>query len=212
MVCFYMILISIIVFVTALIFLLPQNKELMTLRSKSKPDFAVLVGDSLLNNMNYVPMAFSVPKQMQTKYKTQILAIDNATIMNTKTQLNQIKTDDQSICIFVSCGGNDLLKESEPLHTTIKSYNNLIHYIVKQFPNDKIVLLNLFYPPDPKYHRFYKIIDKWNSNIQQISNKFKCSILKVSDILTQPSDIIHDIEPSMIGGKKMVQQMITFMK
>jgi hypothetical protein len=64
--------------------------------------------------------------------------------------------------------------------------------------NAKIHIMNLYLPTNPRYQSYKKLIDKWNSLLNEYSSKI-CEMYNVVDLnslLTTPEDFIYDIEPS----------------
>ena len=67
-----------------------------------------------------------------------------------------------------------------------------------------VILTDIYYITDSTYAKYIPIIKKWNNNLYQFANKHNFNVFKISKILTKPQDFTNGIEPSVIGGTKMV--------
>lgn len=184
----------------------------------------ILIGDSILNNSNYIKNGEKTTFQhfndiIINKYNKKInlynYAEDGATINDCFRQLDKIDNINTNINnlrlnIILSCGGNDIL------HYNITNNNilqlnllesklmALIKTILTKFPLANIFILNLYYPFNSKFSSYNKIIEEWNSKINNFCvNSNKCKIIDISSKITSTSDLIYDIEPSSSGGKKI---------
>ena len=75
----------------------------------------VLIGDSVLNNSNYVPQGASVIDILKTKTsKVFNFSKDGATINDLYSQLDKIpqELNKSETYVFISGGGNDILNKS----------------------------------------------------------------------------------------------------
>ena len=94
---------------------------------------------------------------------------------------------------------------------TFEKYKTLIKAITTKLPNVKLVLLNVYYPPNKA--NYNSRIDKWNTNIelQYKNNDTNIYILNLANLLTEPSDFVFDIEPSSTGGEKIANKILTML-
>ena len=154
----------------------------------------VLLGDSILENSNYVENYFSVESKIKEKHVNVFnLAQDNATIDDLKIQVNRLqqKKLNKNDVIFISIGGNDILNQYRfrkknnisYLNDIFERYKSTISKIKNQFTN-KIIIINIYSPPNVKdYHQLIKL---WNSkqknSLKKIISKYSililCSITK----------------------------------
>ena len=181
---------------------------------KDKDKTIILLGDSILKNNKYVKDGQSVEdflRQKMTKVNSvYCFAKDDSIIQDVYKQINRIKIDRSSI-IFLSIGGNNILQGGESLSRIFKQYMELVDDIIKK--NDcKLILINLYYPTDIKYLKYYPSIQKWNEmlNIYVRDTKTvgqQIQVLDASAILTTPSDFTSEIEPSEIGGRKLANKI-----
>lgn len=193
----------------------------------------VLIGDSVLNNSNYIKNGEKSTFQhlndiINNKYTRYIslynYAEDGATINDCFRQIDKIQLDIidkksindnnySNLYIVLSCGGNDILNYSITnnnnniflqLNQLESKFITLIKTIQTKFPLVNIFLLNLYYPLNSKFNFYKKIIEEWNNKIINICSKSnKCKLIDIFSIINSKSDFIYDIEPSSIGGKKI---------
>ena len=185
----------------------------------------ILLGDSLLNNSKYVPSGETVNDLISEKNNVTVInyAMDDSSISNVYNQLNKISIDlnDSNTFIFLSVGGNDLLKSKTfsdtfsdtDLNKLIEKYNLLVSSIESRLPFANLVLLTLFYPPNSDsdsdsntFKTYYKYIEIWNNNI---INNHK-NYIDLSSLINSNDDIVENIEPSVIGGKKIASAIYTY--
>lgn len=181
----------------------------------------VLLGDSILKNNNYVSDGKSVENLLEERTNGKILCLakDDSKISNIYNQVSQIphEFNSRSTTIFLSVGGNDLLlanleelnsSTSSTSSTIFNKYTELINFIQIQFPEAIIVLLDIYHPNDNKYEKYRTTIHEWNNQVYNFGKQNNTSILKISNILTQPEDFSSDIEPSSSGSQKIVDTLL----
>ena len=186
---------------------------------KNKADSIVLLGDSIFKNNNYVPPDQSIEDLLKNNIPIQsiVLAEDNATIYNILQQYNEMPNaiNTSSTYLYISIGGNDLLNfyENNDVKddTSFTIIWNLYTSTILQLSKNTlctIILTDIYFITDPDYSKYLPIIKKWNSNLYRFANKHRFKVFKISEILTQPKDFTNSIEPSSIGGEKMVNSFI----
>ena len=112
----------------------------------------VLIGDSVLNNSNYVPSGKSVVDNLKTKTtKVFDFAKDGATINDSYSQLDKIPLDlnKTETYIFISAGGNDILNNrgqltSPEIRRLFDNYMEFLKAVRTKFGSAKINVLNNF--------------------------------------------------------------------
>jgi hypothetical protein len=173
----------------------------------------VLIGDSILNNSNYVNIDKSVFGILKTKTNNVFnFAKDGATINDCYNQLNSIpiELNKPETYIFISAGGNNILKNNIQLdESTIKTlfndYMDFITAVRSKFSNAKLNILNLYLPANPRYQSYKSSIDQWNNLINQYSSKIgeMYNVINLDTLLTNANDFVYDIEPSITGSQKI---------
>lgn len=182
----------------------------------------VLLGDSILKNNAYVNGNNNIETILRekTKGRSHCYAMDNAKISDIYQQLERIpvELDSPNNSIFLSAGGNDILsfyvdRQQDPtnlqfLEDTFDNYKNLVKSIRARMPNSKLFLLDIYYPYDKAFHKYRQILADWNSKVYSLSGN-NIGILRISDLLTEPTDFKMGIEPSQQGGTKIVDAILT---
>lgn len=193
----------------------------------NKKETLILLGDSILKNNSYMDInEKSVEHLLKEKTDDNCYnyAEDGAIIIDCYNQLDKIPSDlnNKDTTIYLSVGGNDIIsqyiertqnpKNTQVLSDMFNSYKELVKSIQSQMDESKLVLLDIYYPSEPYYKKYYSIIHKWNNKIYDFAsnpqNKIN-SVLKISKILTNKKDFVFDIEPSATGGEKIVSLIIS---
>lgn len=173
----------------------------------------VLIGDSILNNSNYVPESTSVVDILKTKTpKVFNFAKDGATILDCYSQLDKIPSElnKTETYIFVSAGGNDILNkrqtlDSKEISNLFNKYMEFVKALRAKLPSAKINILNLYLPTNPRYQSYKPSIDQWNQLIKEYSNKVgeMYNVINLDTLLRSPDDFVYDIEPSDSASQKI---------
>ena len=176
-------------------------------------DNIILIGDSILNNSNYVSEGKSVFDILKTKTnKVFNVAKDGATISDLYSQLDKIPLDlnMSETYVFISTGGNDILNKRSQLDETelvslFNSYKNFISALRAKLGSVKINIMNLYLPSNPRYQSYKTSVEIWNKLIQENSNKIGeiYNVIDLNKILVTPADFVYDIEPSDLGSEKI---------
>jgi len=180
----------------------------------------VLIGDSMLENSNYVKHTVGLHIK-KTHKKTTILAKDDSVVGDIKSQLVNIpkKFNNKNTYVFLSVGGNDLLEiykyqngnidDYSHIDEVFVKYKKLVNFIKKKYKFN-IVLLNIYFPKDAMYVKFHKIIETWNKKLLKFSEKNSFKFLDVSKILYKKNHFTNGIEPSIIGSKILANSITQF--
>ena len=176
-------------------------------------DNIILIGDSVLNNSNYVSSGTSVADILKTKTdKVFNFAKDGATISDCYGQLDKIPTqlNKTNTYVFISAGGNDILNKRGQLTNTniialFKSYMSFINALRAKLSSVKINILNLYIPANPRYQSYKASIEQWNQLIKEYSSKIgeMYTVINLDTLLTGPQDFVYDIEPSEEASQKI---------
>ena len=192
-----------------------------------------LIGDSIIKNDLYVTSGRSVEYHINAILKSDKkgpsvtnLAIDNSCINDIYEQLRFIPVGSRdNNVIFLSVGGNDILKKYVYMYNTdfvglsnlFKKYKDLVERIKTQFPEHKLVLMNIYYPPNKQlFSPFYPLIKEWNKSIDGYigndngdtignDNGDTIGLIRIDEIMIENADFIDNIEPSESGGKKIAK-------
>ena len=170
----------------------------------------ILMGDSVLNNSNYVPEGKSVYDNLKTKLNNVLnVAKDGATINDLYLQLDKIpiELNSSETFIFISAGGNNILNKqtNTDIVQLFNSYMDFLNALRAKLNNVKINILNLYLPANPRFQSYKKTIDQWNNLINKNSSKVgeMYNVVDLNSLLTNTSDFVYDIEPSESGSEKI---------
>ena len=203
-------IISIIILICYLYWNTNLNIELFT--NSVKTESIILVGDSILKNNSYVLEENSVEKLLSTKTNAHVycFAVNDSTIKDATEQVNILPQhlNEPSSCIFLSIGGNDILKEIDPISSIFRKYMDLVNTLQKKMDKTKIILINLYYPTDEKYKKYYSGVKRWNELVGAFAEDKHLKVLNASIILTKPDDFTYEIEPSENGGEKLANEIV----
>ena len=129
------------------------------------------MGDSIFRNDIYVENGYSVSDQLKKRHDNiYIVAEDNSIIEDINEQYNKIKGRfTKNDVIFISVGGNDILKEyslfdvddEKKLNRIFKKYKKMILKLMKK-TKPRIILSNIYLPTDKNIAKLHPILKKWN--------------------------------------------------
>ena len=214
-----MIIIFIFLILFALVLLLKNetylndyNYDSFTNNNRKK---VVLIGDSMLNNSNYVSQGESVPDLLSKKLAGTAtvynFAKDGATIADCYAQLDKTSIDLSNSTIFVSCGGNNILNgrnEKMDVDNLFAEYSLLLESIKSRVPNASVYVLNLYTPASGLYKSYKPVIKQWNQLLQDNVSVLDYQILRTDNLLVSEEDFVYGIEPSLKGGEKLVNTLV----
>ena len=187
------------------------NMNIELFSNNVKTESIILVGDSILKNNSYVLEEKSVEKILSTKTDAHIycFAVNDSIIKDATEQVNILPyhLNEPSTCIFLSIGGNDILKGIDPVSSIFRQYMDLVDLMKERMNKTKIVLINLYYPTDEKYEKYYDSIKRWNELVDAYAEDNDLKVLDASAILAKEADFTSDIEPSIIGGEKLANEI-----
>jgi hypothetical protein len=170
----------------------------------------ILIGDSVLNNSNYVSEGKSVYDNLKTKLNNILnVAKDGAIINDLYLQLDEIpiELNNTDTFIFVSAGGNNILNKHTNTDITqlFNNYMDFLNALRVKLSNVQINILNLYLPANPRFQSYKKSIDQWNNLINKNSSKVgnMYNVVDINSLLTTSSDFVYDIEPSESGSEKI---------
>lgn len=178
-------------------------------------NYAVLIGDSILNNSIYVTKGKSVPDLLKSKMsKSNVLNVaqDGATITDLYAQLDKIPSElnNSNTFIFISAGGNDILNKNIKLNdakltTLFNNYMKFLKALRVKLGSAKINILNLYLPSNPRYEDYKLIVDKWNTMINEHSDISgeTYNVVDIHSKLIGARDFVYNIEPSETGSVKI---------
>lgn len=176
----------------------------------------ILLGDSMLENSNYVENYFSVESHIKKKHPYVLnLAQDHAIINNLTLQMKHLKQKkiNKGDIIFVSVGGNDILNhyrfkkkgKIKDLNSIFEKYAKTILRL-KNTASNQIVLLNIYAPPNVK--EYHNIIDLWNKKQKSFAIENDIKVLDIHSLVNHKHHFVKNIEPSNQGGDIIASAII----
>ena len=184
--------------------------------SPGTPTSYLLIGDSMLKNDTYVDTGYSVTDQLRQYAKVETVARDGAKVSDISQQLRSYHPSSSSPAptAVISIGGNNILEEipfynEKHIDNLFDEYKNTVIHVEKtlQFPPKHIILCNIYYPPSYMYRKYDKTITTWNKRLDKFASRHKFKILNVATTMNAEEDYTHEIEPSRIGGGKIVEEL-----
>lgn len=180
----------------------------------------ILLGDSILNNHSYVSLGDSIEDLLKKRTNDSIynFAQDDATIQNAFHQINKIPEylNNHNTNIFLSLGGNDIihhyiknnnnLQNVTILNHLFRNFKRVVYEIHRKMNKSHVFVLDIYYPKNVSFQIYKPILQEWNKLLEthHNENNENMTILKISQELTQSQDFTNNIEPSKIGGEKIV--------
>lgn len=176
-------------------------------------DNIILMGDSVLNNSNYVPIGKSVEDVLKRKTdKVLNVSKDGATINDLYSQLDKIpiELNKNNTYIFISIGGNDILNKGSQLNNQeimnlFNKYMEFLKALRVKLGGAKLNIMTLYLPANPRYESYKRSIEEWNRLINEYSNKVgeMYNVINLYSLLNKPDDFVYDIEPSESASEKI---------
>lgn len=201
-----------------------NDQEPFNSKRDKEEETIILIGDSILKNDLYVNNNSSIEHLINQNDVTCVnFAQDGAVITDCFYQLEKIpsKLNNKHTTIYLSVGGNDIIdryierktptKNTDALNKMFQNYKKLVKSIQIKMDLSKLILIDIYYPPETFYKKYHGIINKWNNILYKYASEQKNNIyevLKVSEIMNQKRDFVYSIEPSETGGEKIVNLII----
>jgi lysophospholipase L1-like esterase len=163
------------------------------------------IPDSLYNKIIFLSIGGNDILSRMQKFLSQIEEQGQQGQQGQQRQLLQRNNNNNRIGESV---GNRMVEE---LQTIFTEYTVLVETVAHSEPDAQLYLFNLFYPryAENINSNNFRIVQTWNDMLfHYIVENPKLNMFRVSSILTKPEDFVNGIEPSSIGGEKIVQEMI----
>ncbi|RST50671.1 SGNH/GDSL hydrolase family protein [Variovorax sp. MHTC-1] len=192
----------------------------------------VLLGDSIFDNRMHVAVGQSVKDHLQEMLphtRISMLAADGATTADVLAQ--QKNFDSRSAQLFLSVGGNDALLHAALLDTPVASsadvlrifsnignsfeatYNLIVSRCLKMVSRMSVCTIYEGSFADEDYQRrVSSALSFFNDRITKIALANHVEILDLRTVCSVPEDFVKNIEPSMLGGRRIAQAVATSFK
>ena len=174
----------------------------------------ILMGDSVLNNSNYVPKGKSVYDNLKTKLDNVLnVSEDGATINDLYLQLDKIpiELNSSETFIFISAGGNNILNKQTNTDITqlFDSFMDFLNALRAKLSNVKI---NIIYYLDNKSIQIAFIEntnEKWEEKvISQILNKPQLPHIIILEFYDRKNKITKSKEINVEGAKYILDSCV----
>lgn len=185
-----------------------------------------LYGDSILDNGPYVPYGKAVINLMREAFGNEValVARDGAVVRDVFGQINRHPPVPSDV-VVLSVGGNDLLQfpslyDGQPLtddhvvmqaiHRMHDDYRRLVGRL--HATGCRLVVCNLYTPVELQGYfagimpmtLVHEMIAYHNRVVAEVAALHNAKVLDIATMFTDAEDFSHVIEPSVIGGTKLV--------
>jgi hypothetical protein len=197
-------------------------------KETSKPGHVVLLGDSIFDNGVYVRPKPAVIDQLKEElpkgWKATLLAVDGDVAADVPEQLKRLPKD--ATHLVMSVGGNDALQASGVFGIAIKTGGEAfleISKIRKQFdanyratlkavlshgkPTAVCTIYDPNYAIDLQQQLAISGLTVFNDCITRAAARAGLPVIDLRLLFTGPDDYANSIEPSDVGGKKIVREI-----
>jgi lysophospholipase L1-like esterase len=193
----------------------------------------VLMGDSVFDNAAYVRGGPDVVRQARDRlgpdgWRATLVAVDGAVTEGVRRQIARIPPD--ATHLVVSAGGNDALGSVDVLYRGARTvgaalamlgdvvapfearYRTMLgEVLARGLPAAVCTVYNPVFP-DPEERRYAALgLAVFNDAILRVALAAGVPILELRSICASDEDFANPIEPSVIGGEKMVSAIATML-
>ena len=186
----------------------------------------VLLGDSIFDNASYVRESESVSDLLKNRFPNStvsLLAVDGDITTDVHEQLKSFP--ESATAVFLSCGGNDALRSIDILDAESSSVGealDILFQVKERFRSKYIAMLDAVLSQHENiavctiYNKVpglsesaYTALALFNEVILEELSSRKLPIIDLRVICNEERDYstTSPIEPSLHGGKKIVQRM-----
>lgn len=178
----------------------------------------IIFGDSAFDNRPYVGTSESIPYLLQNHdiFKSVVLARDGAKISDLHQQIRTAEKDigKSDRTAFISIGGNDILTLKDDQIDVDETIRDLFTTYTKILSNYtfkcKLVLCNIYIPYSKRGSFHERCIKKWNKQIYMFCKENNHNLMRFDKVLFEQNDFVDNLEPSRIGGRKIVDEMLNY--
>ncbi|HEX8212841.1 MAG TPA: SGNH/GDSL hydrolase family protein [Longimicrobium sp.] len=193
----------------------------------------VLMGDSVFDNAAYVRGGPDVVRQARDRlgpvgWQATLVAVDGAVTEGVRRQIARIPPD--ATHLVVSAGGNDALGSVDVLYRGARTvgaglamlgdvvapfearYRTMLgEVLARGLPTAVCTVYNPVFP-DPEERRYAALgLAVFNDAILRVALEAGVPVLELRSICGSDEDFANPIEPSVIGGDKMVSAIATML-
>ena len=189
----------------------------------------VLLGDSIFDNVSYVPDGPPVIEQLRKKlpsgWQATLLAVDGDSTVDVSGQLARLPAD--ATHLFISAGGNDALRQSSILRESARSVTEVLarfadvqtgfrrdyrQMLQRVLSYSKPTVVCTVYDSIPGLERSaVTALSVFNDVILREAFAAKVPVIDLRLVCDDASDysVVSPIEPSVAGGEKIVRVIVS---
>jgi len=190
-------------------------------------DNIILIGDSIFDNAGYVGEGESVTDILRSitenESQVKLLAVDGDVTTDVPVQLESFP--DSATHVFISCGGNDALRQVNVLNESVASVGETmekLHEIIELFrsnyqtmlrsvlnKNKNLAVCTVYNSMPGMSERTIRVLALFNEVIIEEAVKNKLPIIDLRVLCTEEADYstISPIEPSGKGATKIANKI-----
>ena len=209
-------------FILLLFYLICDMTKQIDVEAFAEGQEIILIGDSVLNNSNYVEKGKTVFDNIEKQHeKVLLLAKDHAIVEDLLRQFSEMHEHLNiiSTTIFISIGGNDILhynpmsgiNENRFIDLLFNDYINIINQLYNEWNlKARIVFCTIYFPQKEEYKQYYNMIKRWNTKLREYANEHEHNVLELDKILNKDEYFVHSIEPSEKGSKVIADKILKY--
>jgi hypothetical protein len=172
----------------------------------------VVLGDSILNNSNYVSYEETVQYHLSLQPGINLIfrAKDNSHIADLEAQAT---VSPEGAIMIISSGGNDLINQHNfpnlpALHESFDTYMHIIHRILDRYKPKKVYMLNLYLPPSMSMKPLHPYIKIWNSKLREFAETHsRLDLIEIDKDCMVEEDFTELYEPSGMCSRKIARKI-----
>jgi len=172
----------------------------------------VVLGDSILNNANYVSYEETVQSHLSLHPGIRLIfrATDNSRISDLETQ---VADSPVGAIMIISSGGNDLMNQPNfpdltGLYKTFDTYTQILYRILSTYLPKKLYLVNLYMPPSMSMKPLHSYIRMWNIKLREfVQQDSRFGLIEIDKDCVTNDDFTELYEPSGICSKKIARKI-----
>lgn len=172
----------------------------------------VVLGDSILNNSNYVSYEDTVKHHLSLQPGINLIfrAKDNSHIADLEAQAAD---SPEGAIMIISSGGNDLMDQPNfpnlpALHESFDTYTHILNRILNTYKPKKLYMLNLYLPPSMSMKPLHSYIKKWNSKLREfVETNPRLGLIEIDKDCMAEEDFTEVYEPSGICSRKIARKI-----
>jgi len=173
----------------------------------------VVLGDSILNNSNYVPYEDTVKHHLSLQPGINLIfrAKDNSHIADLEAQAAD---SPEGAIMIISSGGNDLIDQPNfpnlpALHQSFDTYTHILNRILTTYKPKKLYMINLYLPPSMSMKALHPYIKMWNIKLREfVETNSRLGLIEIDKDCKAEEDFTEVYEPSGLCSRKIARKIL----